>query len=186
MFYNNRTIRLTKMATGQRVSIAPFPVIIPDDALYHNGEALTHMGEYITLQGATDMAELLALFPYFYNSVVLNPVITDAVAWQDVATLTVPAGVAPDGIYETKVSFTHVLPDLNDAFLWRVLVDGQPVQGLQQESKDVAEIHAWAYFVPTLFTGGAERVITLQARVENGGLDGNVLGANIVFERKLK
>ena len=121
---------------------------------------------------------------FFYDNTVINSVITDDLAFQDVCNLTV-ANVVPGGQL-LAVSMVWALPDTNDAFIWRVIGDVSSPEFsyvFSHENKDPDDVHSWSYEFPYNLDNNSVN-LTLQARVETGGNNANVAEANIIMERK--
>jgi hypothetical protein len=124
---------------------------------------------------------LSAYMPYKFNEVIVNPIITDDPTFQEVCSIVV-VGV-PNGQYDLTASWIFSLPDRNDAMIWRFVIDGVISNTFQIEESDVSNQRGWAYVLPwTITTGGVS--VTLEARVDTGGLDASVIAAFISVARR--
>ena len=119
--------------------------------------------------------------PYKRSNEIVTPIITSDPEYQEVARLTAPQ--LPNGEYQLVASWVFSLPDINDAMLWRFVIDGDVGIDFRAENKDVNDRKGWSYTTDKeITTNGLE--IILEARVQNGGADANVEFAMLSAERK--
>lgn len=126
--------------------------------------------------------KLSEYMPYRRNNTILTSVIDDNPVFQPVCQLAEPAGL-PAGEYVLTASWIFNLPDLNDAMIWRFVIDGVVGNEFQAEAKDVDDQFGWSFAVDWQATGAALD-IALEARVEDGGNSATVIQAMLSVERK--
>ena len=111
-----------------------------------------------------------------------NPIIIQATAYADLATLVTPARDA--GVYEIKFSTTFSYDSTSRSAYFQWSLDGGTAwEEFRIEPKDVTDVKALDYSFPFNHTGGVMN-IQLQGRCENASDTLEVRFANIVFERK--
>lgn len=125
--------------------------------------------------------KLSEYMPYKRSNEIVTPIITDDPEYQEVCRLTVEQ--VPNGEYQLIASWVFSLPDINDAMLWRFVIDGDVGIDFRAENKDVNDRKGWSYTTDKeITTNGLE--IILEARVQNGGADATIEFVYLSAERK--
>ncbi len=119
--------------------------------------------------------------PYHRTNEIVTEIITADPGYQEVARLKVDQ--TPNGEYQLVASWVFSLPDINDAMLWRFVIDGNVGIDFRAENKDVNDRKGWSYTTDRDVTENSIEVV-LEARVQNGGADAEVEFVYLSAERK--